>query len=863
MTHERPSGAFPGTDPNPAFLAAIPAQFAYLARSIFTLRDGPREPARAPRIDINARGQRIQETDDRGATRRWQYDLAGNLVADQDRDGHVQHYTVASWNLRGSRANEVGQAVQYKYDSLAEIVEVIDPVGNVTRYDHDERQRLTRVHRHGRVREEYVYDVGSHFIEKRDGDGNVLFTNEPHANHFVAKRTLASGGFHQFDYDERGRVTEASTQDHEVKLSYIREPWPISDLRDGKGVQHLRFPEEDRSLVLGKFRQLRAFDSKNSSLFDPAGKKTSVSFHQGLVRRSCPNGTTEILQYDPEGRLLARLVHKAARAHKYSAGAQQSDSWATRYSYTPAGDLVRVDDTIRGTTQFEIDSAHRLAAEITPQQERLVYWQDVADNVASKPGLSGLRFNPGNLLAESFDEHFEHDARDHLALRKHQDGSEVRYVYDSFDMLVAVERKAADGAVSDWQASYDAIGRRIKASFAGKTREFFWDYERLAAEVQPDGRLRVYQYASRTARVPVGFTEYENAEADPDSGQSYVVFSDPVGMPLCIEDQDGKVVWWAERVDPYGAIQVAAGATLEYNLRWPGHYFDPETGLHYNRFRYYDPGLARYLQSDPIGYGGSPVNLYAYCANPLVNVDLLGLNGGGCESDHGDSCSKDKDGQEQKPKTDDDAEERPRRQLSAEEEARIRADLDAKAKAIIDEMNAAWARGEDTVPADRLPPGVEAPRPLNTRPVNDPKKGRGPCLSLTQDLDTGKIYVTQNQTGKPDPAHPLVQQRIDQRVASNQENFNYTNSDWKDEGRTRSGRPGTHSEVHGANEALNDRAARNEAGDHPPGQPYDESDMNRLVIHNTRTEQGPNEGDPMPRCHNCAPITDGAHALND
>lgn len=125
-----------------------------------------------------------------------------------------------------------------------------------------------------------------------------------------------------------------------------------------------------------------------------------------------------------------------------------------------------------------------------------------------------------------------------------------------------------------------------------------------------------------------------------------------------------------------------------------------------------------------------------------------------------------------------------------------------------------------------------------------------------------RCMVTQNRTEKPDPAHPIVQQRIDQRVASNQENFNYTNPQWKEEGRTRSGRPGTHSEVHGANEALNDRAARNQAGDHPPGQPHDESDMDGLVIHNTRTEAGPNEGDPMKRCHNCAPITDGAHALN-
>jgi RHS repeat-associated protein len=85
------------------------------------------------------------------------------------------------------------------------------------------------------------------------------------------------------------------------------------------------------------------------------------------------------------------------------------------------------------------------------------------------------------------------------------------------------------------------------------------------------------------------------------------------------------VVWRAGRVDPYGLVELTTEPKIEYNLRWPGHYFDPETGLHYNRYRYYDPKLGRYLQSDPIGHEGSPVNLYAYCPNPLVQVDVLGL----------------------------------------------------------------------------------------------------------------------------------------------------------------------------------------------------------------------------------------------
>ena len=90
-----------------------------------------------------------------------------------------------------------------------------------------------------------------------------------------------------------------------------------------------------------------------------------------------------------------------------------------------------------------------------------------------------------------------------------------------------------------------------------------------------------------------------------------------------VEDARGSTVWHA-RIDPYGLAHVDTATTFDMPLRFPGHYFDIETGLHYNRFRYYDPVLGRFLQSDPSGVK-SGVNLYAYSSNPLVEVDLDGL----------------------------------------------------------------------------------------------------------------------------------------------------------------------------------------------------------------------------------------------
>ena len=607
-------------------LAGLPPDLVFQAETTFRLKPSDPNAQRVfeARVDRDDLGRPVREVDALGRVRHWQYDATGNVVAEYDRDGRAQTFYTTSWNLVGAKADPLGHATQYEYSRLEQIVGVTDPLGNKTRYEYDLKERLVRVHRNGRLREEYVFDGGDHLIEKRDGSGATLFENEIHENHLVAVRNLSSGGLQRYDYDALGRVTEASTDAHQVQLAYRGGPEALVDEHDGRGVEHTFDRGSWRTTVLGEFRLKRTPEGDTTRLVNSAGKRTVLRHEgEGLIRRRCSNGTVELLQYDVDGRLVARFAYKRDRRGRTTAS-------STRYSYTPEGDLLQVADSDRGTTIFEVDAAHRLIGEVAPDGTRHAYVQDPAGNVVSKPKMTGLRLREGNLVEYNSEEAFEHDGRDRVAVRRHQDGSVTRYVYDSFDQLVQVERASADGTSEPpWCATYDALGRRITACRGDAKREFFWDADRLAAEILPSGALRIYEYAARDALVPLGFTDYDDAKAEPASGRSYHVFTNQVGLPLYIEDDQGAVVWWADRVDPYGRIEVRPGAAVEYNLRWPGHYYDPETGLHYNRYRYYDPGLARYLQSDPIGFEGSPVNLYAYCPNPLVQVDLLGLEHGG------------------------------------------------------------------------------------------------------------------------------------------------------------------------------------------------------------------------------------------
>jgi RHS repeat-associated protein len=108
----------------------------------------------------------------------------------------------------------------------------------------------------------------------------------------------------------------------------------------------------------------------------------------------------------------------------------------------------------------------------------------------------------------------------------------------------------------------------------------------------------------------------------------FYIYADHLNTPRVITNNVGQPVWRWDNVDPFGANAPNENpgglGIFTCNLRFPGQYFDRETGLHYNYFRDYDPGIGRYVESDPIGLRGG-TNTYLYVlANPLTSIDPIG-----------------------------------------------------------------------------------------------------------------------------------------------------------------------------------------------------------------------------------------------
>jgi RHS repeat-associated protein len=107
------------------------------------------------------------------------------------------------------------------------------------------------------------------------------------------------------------------------------------------------------------------------------------------------------------------------------------------------------------------------------------------------------------------------------------------------------------------------------------------------------------------------------------NGDKYQYHTDHQGTPRWVTNAQGSIVWSAD----YAAFGAATEniRRIRQPIRFPGHYFDEETGLHYNRARYYAPSLGRYLSRDPLEFFDG-INFYVYAGNdPINDCDPLGL----------------------------------------------------------------------------------------------------------------------------------------------------------------------------------------------------------------------------------------------
>ena len=213
------------------------------------------------------------------------------------------------------------------------------------------------------------------------------------------------------------------------------------------------------------------------------------------------------------------------------------------------------------------------------------------------------------------------------------------YVYD------AAGHTLSDGSRT---FTYNDAGRMASATFAGATTNYW--YNALGQRVKKSGPLGTSHFVYNEAGHLLGVYDAAGARIEelvwfgdipvatirtsPTGGVGFFyIHTDNLNTPVRLTRQEDNAIMWRWDHDPYGGGATnddadANNAFVFFNLRFPGQYFDAETGLNYNYFRDYDPAVGRYVESDPIGLRGG-INTFSYVgADPANYSDSLGWHKG-------------------------------------------------------------------------------------------------------------------------------------------------------------------------------------------------------------------------------------------
>ncbi|WP_415640269.1 RHS repeat-associated core domain-containing protein, partial [Pseudomonas gessardii] len=286
-----------------------------------------------------------------------------------------------------------------------------------------------------------------------------------------------------------------------------------------------------------------------------------------------------------------------------------------RYTYDKSGNLTRRLDTRQGQHDYHYDPLDRLTRADHSQAPTERFAHDPAGNLLmqDRPGPGIV---VGNRLLLQGDRHYDYDAFGNLIRERRGRAQQwvTEYRYDCQHRLTGVTQP--DGSQASYR--YDPFGRRISKTVAGKTTEFFWQGDKIIAE-HTAGQHRSYLYEPDSFR-PLALLE----GFGPANTKAFHYQLDHLGTPQELTNAQGKIVWSAHYL-AYGQIARLDVGIVDNPLRFQGQYFDRESGLHYNRHRYYNPDNGRYLTPDPVKLAGG-LNGYLYVPNPTGWVDPLGLN---------------------------------------------------------------------------------------------------------------------------------------------------------------------------------------------------------------------------------------------
>ncbi|MFF6960340.1 RHS repeat-associated core domain-containing protein [Streptomyces sp. NPDC008317] len=574
-----------------------------------------------------------------GSTDQWAYDGEGNTVEHRGPDGRVTRYEISGMDSATGRTGTDGAGYTYAYDTERQLTSVTNPLGLTWTYERDPVGRVIRETDFDGRTIGYVHDAAGRLVERVNGAGER--TRYERDAMGQATEVRAGTSVSTYAFDAVGRTVRAVNEDSDLVLARDATGRVVAETGNGRtvAVEYDALGRRVGRVTPSGARSRWEYDRSNSPVV-LHGAAGTVSFGYDRAGRETERRTGDrpflTQEWDGAGRLVAQTVlgpedPSGALAHRRAYGfgadgylatigeasaerrlttdaagrvvAVDGDGWSQRYTYDGAGNL---------TSGGPSESGGQAGGERT---------EDAGEYTGMLPRRLGRT-------------RYTYDAQGRLAGRTRAllSGGSKRWTYtwDAEDRLTGVT--TPDGSV--WRYRYDALGRRIakeRLGPDGRVRErtdFTWYETELVEERTTAGDTVTTTTWDWTpdGDAPVAQTERSALRDAPDEEidrRFYAIVTDLIGTPTELIGDDGRVHRQG-RATVWGAPLAPPDEGAYCPLRFPGQYADPETGLHYNHYRYYDPESARYLSPDPLGLAPAPNN-YAYVHNPTLWSDPLGL----------------------------------------------------------------------------------------------------------------------------------------------------------------------------------------------------------------------------------------------
>ena len=596
------------------------------------------------RLEWTTEERLVRRVEPDGTESTWTYDAEGNCLTETDASGGTTRYEYTHFDLLAARVRPGGTRHEFTYDTEMRLTGVRNSAGRTWSYTHDAAGRVTSETDFDGRTLTYAYDPRGGWISRTNPLGQTVTQHRDALGRLTAKDV--DGTVTTFAHDPAGRLVRAESPDSVLELEWDTQGRPVAETVDGRTHRYTYDAAGRRTA------RTTPTGTVTTQTYDAAGNRTALHLagHRlHFTHDALGQELTRTFGAADHAVTLATSWDALGRVGEQSLAAHGRTLRARAYTYRPDHHLLAVTNQLTGEQrQFTLDPDGRpTGVDARGWTERYLYdsegnqteaaWPDRAPH----PDARGPRTYDGGRLRSAGSLHHTYDAAGRVVERRRKrlsrkpevwrytwdaedrltscttpDGTLWTYTYDAFARRTAKRRHAADGTVVE-QTVFSWDGGRLSEQTDSTTHTTLtWEYDGMRPLAQAERR---YAGEDRKDRADEGD---QRGQRDTDS-RFFAIVTDLIGTPTELVDDTGAIAWHS-RTTEWGSTAWSRDATAYTPLRFPGQYADPETGLHYNHFRHYDPEPGRYVTPDPLGLAPAP-NPAGYVDNPATTGDPMGL----------------------------------------------------------------------------------------------------------------------------------------------------------------------------------------------------------------------------------------------